>query len=189
MFEIWVLLKRNCYQSHLNLTTKLFFTMERASSLLWGGMKLRIMTNINNSLTQFDPSIYHDHLRLVNSQIITFTTTIQFYRTFEVCFYWWYIFNLSNILMYQIQILFISDRNMTVIAVMSSQESEENEPHPGPRLVFRLDVTRFSWTLDLSYLVLNTSWHQGAFWKSDLSRQMSCYTRLSVDRNVAQKIL
>ena len=55
-----------------------------------------------------------------------------------------YFFNLFNILMYQIPILFISDRNMTVIAVMSSQESEENEPHPGPRLVFRLDVTRFS---------------------------------------------
>ena len=70
---------------------------ERASSLLWGGMKLRIMTNINNSLTQFDPSIYHDHLRLVNSQIITFTTTIQFYRTFEVCFYWWYIFLIYSI--------------------------------------------------------------------------------------------
>ena len=187
MFEIWVLLKRNCYQSHLNLTTKLFFTMELASSLLWGGMKLRIMTNINNSLTQFDPSIDHDHLRLVNSQIITFTTTKQFYRTFEP--FSQLFFYLSNILMYQIQILFISDRNMTVIAVMSSQESEENEPHPGPRLVFRLDVTRFSWTLDLSYLVLNTSWHQGAFWKSDLFRQMSCYTRLWVDRDIGHKIL
>ena len=104
--------------------------MERASSLLWG-MKLRIMMNINNSLTQFHPSIDHDHLRLVNSQIITCYTTTNLTYTFETPL----LISDSG-----------SDRNMTVIAVIISKESQENaasQNDPGPRLVLGCDVTKF----------------------------------------------